>query len=164
MWPSLTPRLISSLKCSSIFISFLIFSYPFHPGESKISQALCQDACQYLLVIVSQGTKELIRYFPGNFGRRLSSWISSSPKRSFYHGGSCDCQVEFTVRISFQRSFTSSSLTSQKQLVEGQPHHRPTVEASHKEHDLHQLCRAQHPCGWTILRSSADVLGISQYR
>ena len=69
--------------------------YPFHLGEPKISQALCQDACQYLLVIVSQGTKELKRYFLGKFGRRLSSWISSSPKRSFYHGGSCDCQVKF---------------------------------------------------------------------
>ena len=31
--------------------------YPFHLGEPKISQALCQDACQYLLVIASQRKK-----------------------------------------------------------------------------------------------------------
>ena len=71
-------------------------------------------------------------------------------------------QLQLPGWVWCQRSFSTSSHTNifQTELVGREPHHWPTVEAAHKEHDLHQLCRPEHPCGWRRLWSSEHVLGI----
>ena len=71
-------------------------------------------------------------------------------------------QLQLLGGIWCQRSFSKSSHKNipQTELVGREPRNRPTLEATHKEHDLHQLCRPEHPCGWRRLWSSEHVFGI----